>query len=372
MGTGWRGAGGTVTLGATLVVVAGVIDAKTLYVPGLVLLLLGCGSALWVRQSARGIAVRRAAARTARRRGRAAARRGRDHPGRFAPPAGELRDPLLHTPAPLAGGRRRTLVRIRARFARRGRRELPAPSVVVRDPLALSSRTVEAAGPVEEVLVLPRVEPVLAVRTGGEGVVAARGAPGARRGGRPRRHPAASPGRAGRARIAWPIYARRGELHDRVLRADSDARPLVVLDLRGTRVESDLDAAVRAAASLTVHLGARGGCALLVPGDRRPLLVDEGLRGWPHAHARLAMAEDGRGPALAAVGVRRGMLIWVAARALPQLPRGLARAAGVARVLVIPGSIPGRRASFTVAGCSGYALGSTRAPARGPLSSEAA
>jgi hypothetical protein len=157
-----------------------------------------------------------------------------------------------------------------------------------------------------------------------------------------------------------------------VLRADSDARPLVVLDLRGTRVESDLDAAVRAAASLTVHLGARGGCALLVPGDRRPLMVDEGLRGWPHAHARLALAEDGRGPALAAVGVRRGMLIWVSARPLPQLPRGLARAAGVARVLVVPGSLPGRRASFTVADCSGYALGSTRAPARGAIGSEAA
>ena len=363
MGTGWRGAGGTATLGATLVVVAGVIDAQTLYVPGLVLLLLGAGSALWVWQSARGIEVRRHVG---------ARRVVEDEPlivdveiraGRLAPPAGELRDTLLRTPAPLAGGRRRTRIRIRARFARRGRRELPVPQVVVRDPLSLASRTVDAAGPAEEVLVLPRVEPVLAVASGGEGDVSAGGRPALAAevdldGIRPHR-----PGTPA-ARIAWSIYARRGELHDRVLRADSDARPLIVLDLRGTRVESDLDAAVRAAASLTVHLGARGGCALLVPGERRPLQVDEGLRGWPHAHARLALAEDGRGPALAAVGARRGLLIWVAARALAQPPRGLVRAAGVARVLVVPGTIAGRRASFTVAGCSGYALGSTRAPAR--------
>jgi len=370
MGSGWRGAGGTTALGATLVILAGVIDAPALYVPGLVLLLLSAGATLWVHGSARGVEVRRHLS---------ARRVVEDEPllveveisaGRLAPPAGELHDPLLRTPAPLNPGRRRTRVRIRARFARRGRRELPVPEVVVRDPLSLVSRSVAAAGPAEEVLVLPRIEPVLAAGAGGEGAVVVGGRPALAAevdldGIRPHR-----PGTPA-ARIAWPIYARRGELHDRVLRADSDARPLVVLDLRGTRVESDLDAAVRAAASLTVHLAKRGGCALLLPGARRPLLIDEGLRGWPAAHARLALAEEGKGPATAAIGARRGLLIWVAARALSQPPRGLTRTSGPARLLVVPGSLAGRRASFTVAGCSGYSLGAVRAPARGPMTAEA-
>ena len=220
---------------------------------------------------------------------------------------------------------------------------------------------------------LPRVEPVLAAAPGGEGDVAA---PAGARRSRPRststasartaraRRPRGSPGRSTRGAASFTTG---------VLRADSDARPLVVLDLRGTRVESDLDAAVRAAASLTVHLGARGGCALLVPGERRPLLVDEGAARLA-ARARAAGARRGRRAARRsrAVGARRGLLIWVAARALAQPPRGLARAAGVARVLVVPGTLAGRRASFTVAGCSGYALGSRARPARGPLASEAA
>ncbi len=60
------------------------------------------------------------------------------------------------------------------------------------------------------------------------------------------------------------------------MRADADTRPLVVLDLRGTRVEADVDAAVRAAGSLCVHLADRGGVALLLPGDRRPLRLEPG------------------------------------------------------------------------------------------------
>ncbi len=360
MNGGWRGAGGTAGLGAILVLVAGLIDAATLYVPGFALLMLGAGSALWVRQAARGVRVTR----------RVSARRVvEDEPllveveiraGRLAPPAGELRDDLLTAPAPLAPGSRRTGVRIRARFARRGRRELSPPEVVVRDPLGLAACAVKARSATEEVLVLPRVEPVLARGAGdGDGGLSARNRPALSAaveldGIRPHR-----PGTTA-ARIAWPVYARRGELHDRVLRADADASPLVVLDLRGTSVQADLDAAVRAAASLVVHLARRGGCGLLLPGQRRPLVVDDGLRAWPQVHARLALAEDGRGPLLGALGTRRGALVWVAARVSHQPPRGLMRATGAGRVLVVPGPVAGRSASFTVAGCSGYMLGGTR------------
>ena len=90
MGSSWRGAGGTTALGATLVILAGVIDAQALYVPGLVLLLLGAGATLWVRGSARGVEVHRHLS---------ARRVVEDEPllveveiraGRLAPPAGSF------------------------------------------------------------------------------------------------------------------------------------------------------------------------------------------------------------------------------------------------------------------------------------------
>ncbi len=361
---GWRGAGGIAALGGILVLVAGAIDAPALYVPGLVLLLLGGGAVLWVHAAARGVRVRRRLG---------AQRVVEDEPllveveiraGRFAPPCGELRDPLLSAPAALDAGRRHTRVRIRARFARRGLRELAPPEVVVRDPLGLASVPVPARGAAEQVLVLPRIEPVVAPPASGDGALAGSRSPALTAevdldGIRPHR-----PGTPA-SRIAWLVYARSGDLHDRVLKTDADVRPLVVLDLRGTAVESEIDAAVRAAGSLCVHLARRGGCALLLPGERTPYVVDERLRGWPVAHARLALAQGAQAPALSALGARRGALIWVAARALAEPPRGLGRRTGVVRMLVVPGSIPGRRPSFTVAGCSGYALGRTRQPARG-------
>ncbi len=361
---GWRGAGGTTALGCVLVVVAGVIDASALYVPGIALVALGIGSALWVRAAARGVEVERTLQ---------ARRVVEDEPlvveveiraGRVAPPCGELHDTLLTVPASLDTGGRRTRVRIKARFSRRGIRHLPPPQVVIRDPLGLASVSVQARGPAEEVLVLPRIEPVLAPPAGGEGSQLGRRSPAFAvevdvDGLRPHR-----PG-APASRIAWLVYARSGELHDRVLRADADARPLVVLDLRGSGVASDIDAAVRAAATLCVHLARRGGCALLLPGERKPQLIDERLRGWPAAHSRLALADGGQAPALGAFGARRGALLWVAARAHAEPPRGLVRSVGEARLLIVPGTISGRRASFTVAGCSGYEIGHARRPVRG-------
>lgn len=359
MNEGWRGAGGTAALGAVLVLVAGLVDAPAFYVPGIALLLLGAVSTIWVRQVARGVSVARELQSRRVVEGEPMLVEVSIRSGRLPPPAGQLRDPLLRAPVVLSSGRRATTVRIRTRFARRGRRRLPPPQVRISDPLGLAGRTVSAAGEVAEVLVLPRIEPVLAPAASGDGVAGI--------GGQPalaaeveldgiRAHRPGTPA----ARIAWPIYARRGELHDRVMRADADSRPLVVLDLRGTRVESDLDAAVRAAASLTIHLARRGGCAVLLPGERRPHVVDDGLRGWQAAYTRLALAEDGHGPALGGVGPRTGVLIWVAAGSLNEAPRELARASAGSRVLVVPGTLSGRAASFSVAGCNGYRLDGRR------------
>lgn len=364
-----RGARGTTLLGLGLVVVAGMFDAPPLYVPGIALVLLGAGSAAWVRGASKGLRVERTISAARVVEGDELLVEVDVRAGRIAPPAGEVDDPLLLRPSPLSAGRRHTRVRIKARFSRRGRRRLPAPHVTVRDPLGLAARTIAGVDS-DEVLVLPRIEPVLAPHSGGEGATGGRGRPVAAAevdldALRPHR-----PGTPA-SRISWPAFARTGDLHERVMRADADTRPLVVLDLRGTRVERDVDAAVRAAGSLCVHLAERGGVALLLPGERRPLRLEPGLRGWPQAHARLAVVEAGEGPALAGLSGRRGAILWVAARPLNDVPSALLRAPGTARILVVPGVLPGRRGVFAVAGCTGYALGGTRAARRAVAEAEA-
>jgi uncharacterized protein (DUF58 family) len=162
------------------------------------------------------------------------------------------------------------------------------------------------------------------------------------------------------SRMYWPSLAKGGELLERRLRADSDTRPLVVLDPRAAATEEELDAAVRAAASLAVHLAHAGGCALLIPGDRRPVALDPGLVGWTHLHARLALVDGDAPPPVSGLAARRGPIIYVAARRLTRPPRALAHAPGGGRVLVVPAPIAGRRAAFTVAGCTGYELSEAR------------
>ena len=165
------------------------------------------------------------------------------------------------------------------------------------------------------------------------------------------------------SRIHWPAYARTGELTERRLRAEGDTRPLIILDPRGPD-DSMVDAAVRAAASLCVHLAGRGGCALLLPGDRRPSLLEPGLAGWAHLHTRLALVENGATPSLMGLSARRGAVIYVAGRPAGSIPRALLHAPGT-RVLVVPGRVPGRVPAFTVAGCHGYELESARRPQPG-------
>jgi uncharacterized protein (DUF58 family) len=354
----------TAALGVLLVVVAGTLNAQPLYVAGAAFVLVALGCLLWVVGGARGI-------RVTRRVGVTRAMEEEPVPvvlrvtGARPLPTGALLDPLLPAPAPLATGRRLTRVHIDVRFARRGRKRLASPRVAVRDPFGLMvrwARGVEVEP--DEVLILPRIEPVVTPGAGGDGSgslqlgrrssVAAEieldGLRQAREG-----TPA--------SRMYWPSLAKRGELLERRLRADSDTRPLVVLDPRGADREEDLDAAVRAAASLAVHLARAGGCALLIPGDRRPATLDPGLVGWPHLHARLALVEGGSPPPLSGLAARRGPIVYIAARRLSRPPRALAHAPGGGRVLVIPGELSGRRATFSVAGCLGYELSEAR---RGP------
>ena len=66
------------------------------------------------------------------------------------------------------------------------------------------------------------------------------------------------------SRIHWLSVARRGEMLERRLVAELDSAPLIVVDPSAPSGEEGLDKAVRAAASLCVHLAREGGCAVLL------------------------------------------------------------------------------------------------------------
>jgi hypothetical protein len=167
--------------------------------------------------------------------------------------------------------------------------------------------------------------------------------------------------------------ARGAGLIERRLKADGDSRPLVVLDARGSGPPELLDAAVRAAASLTLEFARSGGCGLLLGGEQRVTPVDRELITWPAAYARLAMVEGGqlaRAPTLGPAGSRLGAMIYVAANPMERTIALLANAGRGAIVLVVPvgslvaGRPPGVRgpmhATLDVSGCRGFVLGARR------------
>ena len=267
-----------------------------------------------------------------------------------------LDEPLLGEPRRLPAAHHGERLRVSARFSRRGRRELAPSALVIGDPLGLLSVRREADQPAAS-----RARPA-AHRAGEDGAQLGR-----RRTGLGGRHSAsgaaeveldglrpAQPG-APATRIHWPALARGHGLVERRLLPEADARPLVVLDPRGGDRDL-LDQAVRAAASLAVHLARHGGCGLLLPGDRRPTPLDGDLHGWTALHVRLALLGDDGAPALGALNGRRGPVVLVVAQAPERVPRALVASSAPRRVLVVPGAMAGRRAMFTVAGCTGHDL----------------
>jgi uncharacterized protein (DUF58 family) len=283
------------------------------------------------------------------------------HSGIAPPPGGELIEPLLGWPVPIAGRWSRRL-RINVRFSRRGRRLLEPSLLVIRDPLRLFTRELAGEGG-EEVLVLPRVEPVTAPGGGGAGA-GSQGGLGAAPGLSGRRLDASlaeleidglRPYREGApaSRIHWPSVARTGVMLERRLVAELDSAPLIVLDPSAAAGEESLDKAVRAAASLCVWLAHDGGCAVLLPGERRPIEIGHDLGSWPAVHTRLALVEEGPAPSSSTLGPRGGAVVWVTGADLQVAPRVLERLPAGARYVVSPTPMPGVRAAFEVAGCTG-------------------
>jgi uncharacterized protein (DUF58 family) len=354
----------TACLGVAFCLGGATFDSASLYLPGVALVGLAAVATGWVLLAASG-------ARLTRRPGPPTVVEDQPYPlrielqsGAVMPPGGELLDPLLGWPVPI-GWRRLRRVRINVRFERRGRRHLDPGLLVIRDPLGLCVREVQGESGAE-VLVLPRIEPVLAPGGGGAGSGedalsgAQAGVLGRRLdttaaeleidGLRPYREGAPA------SRIHWPSVARTGEMLERRTVAELDSAPLVILDAANPAGPEALDKAVRAAASLSVWLARESGCALLLPGDRRPSELGPDLSGWHALHARLALVEPGDDPPATARAPRGGAVLWVTGSDLARLPRTLERLSAGARFIVSPSPLPGRRAAFSVAGCTGQAL----------------
>lgn len=359
-----RGAAFSTVAGTALILVGLIFDAAPLFVPGVAFVLLGVLTPGWVWLVARSATIERHLEQDRVAEGEPLEAVLQLRAGLLGLPGGEIAEPLAGEPVRVPGGRRAT-IRVVARFERRGRRRLAAPALVVRDPLDLARSAATSAGAPQDLLVLPATE---AVRWTGPGPGLAQGA-GSRSaadllaavevdGLRPYR-----PGTPA-SRIHWPALARGAGLLERRLRVDGDSLPLVVLDARGEPSGPELDAAVRAAASLTLELARRGGCRLLLPGARRALEVEPELASWPVAHTKLALIEGGpqaRAPSPAALRAALGALFYVTAQRIERLPMAQARESANASkaVLVLPAAVAGRgaaRASFTVSGCFGIAL----------------
>src|SRR4051794_21790642 len=150
----------TAGLGAVLLVCAVVFDAEPLYVPAVALLAAALIAVVWVRLGATGMRVERELGVRRAVEDEPVSVLVRIRSGFTILPGTALADPLLAEPLRLRAGARLSRVRIEARFARRGRRVLPAPAVEVHDPLALSARRVEGRGEPDTLLVLPRIAPV--------------------------------------------------------------------------------------------------------------------------------------------------------------------------------------------------------------------
>jgi uncharacterized protein (DUF58 family) len=352
-------------VGVALLVTALAFESSTLFVPAISLLLLAGLSSAWIVLAGRCVHISREleAERVVEEQPVEARIRIR---GALGLPGAEIHDPLSSGAIAISSVRSRQIeLRVLSRFPRRGRVALPTPRLRLSDQLGLASSVSRATGPVQELLVLPRTERITWREASGwpelhtAGAIISPQPTGATELDGVRHYRPGTPA----SRIHWPALARGAGLLERRLLPDGDNSPLVMLDARGTGPESLLDAAVRAAASLTLVLARRDGCDLLLPGQRRPLHVARDLAAWPDAHARLALVEGGPGvqPPVLGPARRSGTTFYVAAQ--PPREPVLDGAGRTGVILVLPRELAAGRkqaASFEVSGCVGFVVGAVR------------
>ena len=284
-------AAGVGLLGLLLALFGLALAGETVAVPGLGLLLLGLLALLVPGLLALGTRVeqRRVAATVVEGQRVAISVRVRA-PRLLSRGWGSIVVPGLAESLPLRGGLQRVELELVA--PRRGPLALPAPAVCLSDPLGLARIWRRSPDPPEDVFVLPRTETVR--WRGGAALVGS----AALRRSRPRGDGAHDPDglreyTAGTpaTRIFWPALARGGELLERTFTGEADEVPLLVLDPRCSlpQEEPELDAVVRATASLVLELAARGEVDLLLPDAGAPVRMGPSLATWPGLWRRLAL-----------------------------------------------------------------------------------
>ncbi len=335
-------------IGVLLCATAAAAAVPALYAPGFAAL-LACGLApLWVRFSARRCTLSLSAGALSAEEDQPVEVRVTLRRGLLPFPGGAL--------LPWPGAQEIDLkaqrlldVRGRASIPRRGRHLVGPARLTVTDPFGLAERERASAG--SEVLVLPRIHPLdSAALAFLEGV------------GRSSREPAQGldslqahrPGSPA-SRIHWPTVARSGVLMERSMAAEEGARVLVELDASRPESEEALDRAVRAAASICLHLARQGGCLVLLSGEARPTVLGPDLQAWPGLHARMALLAPGAA-LRRAPGSERGLnVIRVTASAA-----GAGAQAAGPHCRVAPQPLPGLPTLFVLAGCSAQQLDGRR------------
>jgi uncharacterized protein (DUF58 family) len=357
--------------GALIVLAAFTFGAAPLLVAGVGFLILGALVPVWVMLAAKsgGVTRRLGTQRVLE-----------DEPleltlivrrGPLGLPGAQVIEPIadarvpLGEPLALLVGARRIELRVVTRLRRRGRQVFGPPSLMISDALSLACVTTAAQGADEEVLVLPRTEPIRwrrterRTRTRGHAASAVAEPTGAGEVDGLRPYVPGSPA----SRIHWPALARGAGLLERRLITEPQARPLVVLDARldaSSRACELLDAAVRAAGSIALELARTGGCSVLLPGMRVPTTLSRELAAWSALHTRLALVQGGpdQGAPLRAIRAT-GPLVYVAARSHDPSKLLASCGLGGAFVLVLPtelASLPELPVSFEVSGCAGFEL----------------
>ena len=342
-----------IVLGGLLCLLGGSFDTPTLLMAGCGLLLLTAAAVGWVTLSVRRCTVVRAVDRDLLEEGDTLDVSVRVRSGGVPLPGGVLVAWPGQHPVPLTRVRSDPLVQ-RVTLTRRGRHTVEPAIARIADPFAVC--VAESRSQPTRVLVLPRVSAVRAeagAGAGGHGRHAGGASP----------HAAAlevdslRPHRPGApaSRIHWPTVARSGVLMEHRLISDTDRHPLIVVNARDPVSDDALDEALRAAASLVLHLGRAGGCSLLLPGEARTLSLTRDLHEWPALHARLALVQAGGAVPTASRLARAATFMWVTARPAPRAPRG--GPLGQDGFLVSPFPLPGQAIAFRTGGCVGQRLG---------------